>query len=302
MNLKKITLITIGVSLIASPMMIAQDQREDVPPVATERPGPPDERPPNHARLGEGGQVPEEIREMRGDLQQLRDEIRESRQAALAGLGTDATPAQRRAALAEWQSANADRIAAAEALAASIREAIQENRPVRPERPERPQRPNVPSEIAEKQAERNSLQNQLAEARAALIAELRAEGADADAIADAMAAWREENADLIAQVQGLGQEIAAWAQSQRPERGERPGNPEMDQRRAEFAQNARDMREARANLGQQMRGPMDPEERQALIEEFRQNQRELMEEQKELRRQQRVGGGDNLGGDRRPGE
>jgi hypothetical protein len=295
MKMKNITLLSIGLGLLMSPA-IAQDQGGNGP-------GHADDRPSDPARIGGGGQVPEELREMRGDLQDLRSEIRDSRQAVLTGLDPEATPAERRAALADWQAANADRIAEAELLAETLRAAIQENRPgERPDRPERPERPNVPEEIAEKQAERNSLQSQLAEARAALIAQLRAEGADADAVAAAMATLREENADLIAQIQGLGQEISTWAQSQRPDRGVRPQNTEMDERRAEFAQNAREMREARANLGQQMRGPMDPEERQALIEEFRQNQRELMEEQKELRRQQRSGGGDDLGGDRRPGE
>lgn len=299
MKMKKITLLSIGLGLLASPI-IAQTQGSYAPATGEPRPGQTEERPSDSMRPGIDSYIPEGLLNMRGDLQNLRSDIRESRQAVLSDLGLDATLEERHAAMTAWQSANADRIAEAEALAASIRANIMENRPGN--RVDRPERPNVPEDIAEKQAERSSLQGQLAEARSALIAELRAEGADAEAIGAAMAGWREDNADLIEQVQGLGQDIAAWAQAQRAERGGRPENAQMDQRRAEFAKNASDMREARASLGQQMRGPMDPEERQALIEEFRQNQRELMEEQKELRRQQRIGGGDDLGGDRRPGD
>jgi hypothetical protein len=136
----------------------------------------------------------------------------------------------------------------------------------------------------------------------ALTQQLREEGATPEEIAAAVAVWREENSATISEIQDLNQDLAVWAQTNRPDRPERPETPEEADRRAEFLQNARELGDARKGLSEDMRGASNPEDRQAMMEEFRQNQREKMEEQKEIRRQQRVSGESDATGSRRPGE
>lgn len=259
-----------------------------------------DVRPAPPTNIGGNENIPEYVNDKRNDLQSLRSELSESRQAVVEGLDVDATPAERRAAMAEWQSANADLIAAADALSSEIRDAIRENRPDTGE--DAAQRRQVPEAVASSQELRNELQSGLAADHTALTQDLREQGKTPEEIAAAVAVWREQNSAIIAEIEGLNEEIAEWAQTNRPDRPTRPETPEEADRRAEFQQNARELGEARKELGQDMRGAANPEERQAMMEEFRQDQREKMEEQKELRRQQRAGGQSDAGTSRRPGE
>jgi hypothetical protein len=75
----------------------------------------------------------------------------------------------------------------------------------------------------------------------------------------------------------------------------------MQNRREDFRANANAMREARKGFAEDMSDPtLTPEQRRAMVEDFRAEQRENMWERAELRRQERLDQTDE-GGDRRPG-
>lgn len=143
-----------------------------------------------------------------------------------------------------------------------------------------------------------SVREALQASRDELLGDL--DGATAEERRDAVAAWREANADQIALMREMTSDIREVAQNFRDERAaerpERPERPEVAQDREDLRANTESIREARENLGQTMRqSSLSPEERQAEIEAFRTQQQELIEERKEIRRAMRertAGAGD----------
>lgn len=128
------------------------------------------------------------------------------------------------------------------------------------------------------------------------------DGATAEERREAVAAWREANADQIALLREMTSDIREVARDFRDERAaerpERPELPEAAQDRDDLRANTESIREARQSLGQTMReSSLSPEERQAEIEAFRSQQQELIEERKEIRRamRERSAGADEAG-------
>ncbi len=135
-----------------------------------------------------------------------------------------------------------------------------------------------------------SVREALQASRDELLGDL--DGATAEERREAVAAWREANADQIALLREMTSEIREVARDFRDERAaerpERPELPEAAQEREDLRANTESIREARQNLGQTMReSSLTPEERQAEIEAFRSQQQELIEERKEIRRAMR---------------
>jgi len=235
-------------------------------------------------------EVPEEILELRAEVKAMRDALRDSRRTALEALGEDATIAEKREAMEAWHEANAGALAEVHALSQELRDLIHEYRPDDPIF-------EVPDEIKEK---RNALQEQraaLAESRRAAIDALGEDPTDEE-IRETVEAWREANADAIADARALADELRDWFRENRPPR---PLPPVIAQRRAEFRDNMQDIRDNRRQLRQRLQNPdLTEEEREQIIAEFREQQREFVQERKALRRQQRIDQG-GVGGDRRPG-
>ena len=76
-------------------------------------------------------EIPAWIQEKRDELRTLRQQLAESRRAAILAL-EDPTDAEIRAAIEAWRAENVDLIAQTRALAEEIRTWFQENRPFRP--------------------------------------------------------------------------------------------------------------------------------------------------------------------------
>ncbi|MCC5833417.1 MAG: hypothetical protein JJU20_01675 [Opitutales bacterium] len=135
----------------------------------------------------------------------------------------------------------------------------------------------------------HSVREALQGSRAEMLDSL--DGATVEERRAAIAAWREANADQIAQLREMTAEIREVVgdfRERRMERRERPELPEVAQDRQGLRENTESMREARQNLGQTMReSSLTPEERQAEIEAFRSQQQALIEERKEIRREMR---------------
>lgn len=274
----------------------AQGPNAPVPETQGTVPTPPPDMPPPPPPSSDI-EVPDELLDLHTQVTELRDALRESRNAVLKALGEEASRDETVAALTSWREDNADAIAQMRELSAELRDAIREERP-------RPGggNPVIPDEISEM---RDTLRNQriaLAESREAVIEALGDEATD-DQIRAAIEQWREDNADAIAETRALAAEIRNWFRQNRPDRGGNNGGPPADvrERRQQFKENASQIRQNRRQFANAMANPdLSPEERAALREEFRSEQQELIEERKQLRRQERI---DQVGpgGDRRPG-
>lgn len=237
--------------------------------------------------------IPDDILALRSEMHALRSELEASRRATVDSLGSTPDRAAVIAALAEWRLTNADTIAEVEAMAAEIREIMADLRPdglpVRP----------VPEFIAAQRTELIALRTELAESRAGVIAEL-GPNATVEDIRSAIAEWHIDNADAIAAMRALSQELANWMRSNRPVREDRAGpSAEVMERRQALQQDAQTLRRERQQLRQDL-ATATPEEREAIIRAFQQQQRELMQERRELRRLERLGGS-GVGGDSRRG-
>lgn len=258
-------------------------------PPADVPPPPPDIMPPDVA-----GEIPEEIRSLHEEVKALRDSLRESRNALLESLGEDATREEKLAALTAWHEENAATIEEMQLLSQELRDLIRENRPGDPPFGE------VPEEIQVLRDELHEKRQSLAESRRDAILALGEDPTD-EAVRDAIEAWREANADAIAEVRDLAVELRDWFRENRPGRPGPAITPGMAQRRADFRANVREMRQNRRDFGKQMANPdLSEEERQEIIATFREEQRQLIEERKELKRKERADQG-GAGGDRRPG-
>jgi chromosome segregation ATPase len=227
--------------------------------------------------------VPEEIQIVRGELEALKTELKTSRDALLDELeANNATREEKIVALAEWREANAGTIAQVQELAEQLKALVDEYRPDRIE---------IPEWVQAKRDELRTLRQQLAESRRAAI--LALEDPTEEEIRAAIEAWRAENGDLIAQTRALAEEIRTWFQENRPHRPPPGGDMEgMTMRRKQFRQNIHEMRQLREQL-------MDPNLSEEEYDRIREQQRQLLQERKELMRQKRIHEGD-AGGDRRP--
>lgn len=255
--------------------------------------GPREDRP----RMGE---MPEEVNELRTEFNDLREQLRDSRQAVIDELGEDATQEERLQALAQWREDNADLIENVQGVGDELRETIHAYRPDLPE-------VAVPQDVRDQRQELNNLRRDLNQSRSEAIAALGEDATDEEVQA-AIEDWEADNAEQIEDMEALADELKTWFRENRPARGGRDSamgpqrRQEMQQRRQEFKQNLDTMRQERKALRDEISGSdLTPEERQAKIQEFRDDQRQLMEERKQLKREQRRSGGDT-GGDRRPGE
>lgn len=226
--------------------------------------------------------VPEDIQVLRTELESLKAELKTSRDTLLDELeASEATREEKIVALAEWRTANEDKITAIQDLAEQLRDLVDEYRPDRIE---------VPEWIQEKRTELRTLRQQLADSRRAAILALE-DPTDAE-IRAAIEAWRSENEAQIAATRALAEEIRTWFQENRPHRPPPGMSDGMVQRRGQFRQNIQEMRQLRTQL-------MDPNLSEEDYDRIREQQRLLLQERKELMRQKRIHEGD-AGGDRRP--
>lgn len=237
--------------------------------------------------------VPEEILTLRAEIKALRDELTASREALLKEIDETATREEKRAAIQQWNETHRASMANLRELSEELRAMIHENRPGGPPM-------DIPEDILDMRADLRDQRQALADSRRVALAAIGENPTDEDVRA-AIEAWRAANADAIAEVQALADELRTWFQDNRPERPGRAFTPGMAERRADFRANLASMKENRMAFSEKMRDPnLDPEMRHALIQEFREQNRELMQERKALMRQQRIDQG-GVGGDRRPG-
>ncbi|MEX0322114.1 MAG: hypothetical protein AB3N63_08150 [Puniceicoccaceae bacterium] len=136
----------------------------------------------------------------------------------------------------------------------------------------------------------------LMEARRALVDALKEDGATDEEIRAALKTWHEENAEAIAIVRGLAEQIQAYIRENRPER-ERPRiTDRMRARMVALRENQQAMRQLRVQLRNE---ELTDEERAELKEQMGQ----LLRERKRLMRNRRADEGGNGGDDgRRPGD
>lgn len=223
----------------------------------------------------------------------LREDLRVSRTAAIEALGVDPTREAVIVALEAWRTEYAGTIETMQALSEELRALIDEYRPEGP-------LVDIPEDILADREELKDRRLALAESRRDAILALGEDPTD-EAVREALEAWRTANADEIEAVRELAQSIRDWFRENRPGRHERKVTPDMARRRMEFRDNLQAMHENRKDLRIQMQDPtLTPEERHAIMQQFRQEQKDLMQERKQLKRQERIDQGEG-GGDRRPG-
>ena len=165
---------------------------------------------------------------------------------------------------------------------------------------DRPTRPAFVEGIETIQNERRAIQQDLVSSREALLLELEASEATEEEIREALDSWRSAHLEQFEQLQALQQQLMEHVQAARPDRQVRPGpDAEVQSRREEFRAVAAEIAERRRAAKDALDAAQTAEERRAILDGFREEQRERMDEQKELRRAERRGG-EQAGGARRP--
>lgn len=278
-----------------NPDTVPTDPPDTVPtdPPDTIPTPPPDTPPPPAPNV----EIPDELVDLHSQVTDLRDSLRESRNAVLESLGEEASRDEIIEALAEWRDQNEDLIENMQDLSEQLRDAIREVRPG----------PgggiDIPGEISEMRDNLSDKRDALAESRQSVIDALGDDATDEE-IRAAIQQWREDNADAIAETAALAEEVRTWFRENRPGRGgnDNGGPPaHVLDRREQFKKNANQIRQNRRAMAEAMQDPdLSPEERRNIREQFREEQQDLIEERKQLRRQERT---DQVGagGDRRPG-
>lgn len=110
--------------------------------------------------------------------------------------------------------------------------------------------------------------------------------------------WRAENQEAIDDIRANAQQVRDWFRANRPERPGAGQTDGMRQRRLQFRANVAEMQLERHQLRLQLQDPdLTEEEREALIQAFRDENRETMQRLRARKRQQRLEG--DGGGDRR---
>lgn len=294
--MKKILLPLTALALIVGGAHAQPTPPEDAPttPPPDFTPPPPPENMPPEPPMPPEVEIPEEILDLHAEVKMLRDELRESREAVLEALGDDATRDEIANALSAWRDDNMTTIEEMRALTEELRDAIRENRPG-----PGPGGFEIPDEVVELRGELQEQRKALAESRRAVVEALGEDATDEE-IRAAIEQWREDNADAIAETRALAEEIRTWFRENRPERPGGGPPAHVLQRRAAFKDNARDIRQNRRRMATALRNAENEQQRKEIVQQFREEQRQLIRERKELKRQERqdqVG----AGGDRRPG-
>ena len=153
---------------------------------------------------------------------------------------------------------------------------------------QRPDLPELTDELREKidsyRDEKGALREELRESIAAL------EDPDREEIRETVQAFREENADRIASQRDLATEIREELKDVRGDRPlpprHRPLPPEFQSRRDDFQAERQALRQDRHEFLESIKD-LTGEEREAAIQAFREEQRQRLHEQKELRRELR---------------
>jgi hypothetical protein len=237
---------------------------------------------------------PEEVVALREEIRDIRSALEASRQELLDSLGELPDREAVAEALALWREENMETILQVSALARELRELMQEYRPIVP-----PTRP-VPEEIVVLRQELRELRGELSDSRAALIESL-GEDATREEVIIALRNWRQENSDDIEHIRELAMTIATWFRENRPVRHARPGmDSATQQMREDFLEKAQALAAERRALREQLRGAT-AEERETLLRNFQEQQRLLLQERRELKRAERLGGRVNGGDPRRGG-
>ncbi|MEX0331981.1 MAG: hypothetical protein AB3N64_11210 [Puniceicoccaceae bacterium] len=233
--------------------------------------------------MGSGwdGEVPQEILDIRAELDALKTALHADRDALLATL-EDATDEERMEALAQWREDHADEFAAIHALADQLRALVHEYRP--------DMHVEIPPEIQAKREELREMRQTLAQSRKEAI--LALEDPTDEEIRAAVEAWKLENQEAIAATRQLAQEIRQWFRENRPHRPPPDVTQSMVQRKQRFRENINEAQQLRL----QMEG-LDPDSDEHAA--LRQQLRSLLQERKQLMRNKRIGEG-GAGGDRRP--
>ena len=234
--------------------------------------------------MGSGweGEIPQEILDIRAELDALRTALHADRDELLATL-VDATNEERQAALAAWREENADQFQAIHELADQLRALIHEYRP--------DMHVDVPPEIQAKREQLREMRQTLAQSRKQAILSL--ENPTDEDIRAAIEAWKVQNQEAIAATQQLSQEIRNWFRENRPDRPPPAMTQKMAQRKLQFRENMQQVRQLRT----QMDG-LDPDSDEFAA--YRLQLRSLLQERKQLMRDKRADEG-GAGGDRRPG-
>ncbi len=239
------------------------------------------------------GEVPEEVQDLHTQIDAIRSSLKVSRKAAIA-LGEDPTREAVMAAVAAWHTDNEATLAEMETLTAQLRTLIQENRPGDTNRPA------IPEETIQARDELKTRRDALADSRREAILALGESPTD-EAVRAAIEAWRTANADEIASVEAMAAELRDSFRGMRPDRPGPHTDAGMVARREGFKENAEALRQNRQELRQQMQDPsLTPEERRTLMQQFRDEQKEVLQARRELLRQKRNAQA-GAGGDRRPG-
>ncbi len=136
----------------------------------------------------------------------------------------------------------------------------------------------------------------LMESRKALVDGLKEDGATDEAIRAALTTWHEENAEAIAAVKGLAEQIQAYIRENRPERDRPRITERMRERFQKMQANQQAMRQLRVQL-------RNEELTDAEKAELKEQMGQLLRERKRLMRNKRADEGGNGGENgRRPGE
>lgn len=276
-----ITLMTLGLSL-----GIAEAQMGPGGPPPGGPPSPPEVVPPN-------ADIPPEILDLQAELRALREELRVSRREALDGLGEGATREQKMVAVADWHAENEGRIMEMQEVSEELRDLIEVHHPDLPWEP-------VPDEVVGMREDLKELRRSLAESRREALTALGEDPTDEEVRA-AIETWRTDNAGGLEEASFLAEELRQWFRENRPDRRPPSMAPGLAQRRQAFRENARQLRQEHRELRELLQDPsLTEEERRMIIEDFRAEQRELVQERRTLKRQERIDQG-GVGGDRRPG-
>lgn len=130
-------------------------------PEVPEVPETPEPTPPGETVPG----IPEEVLTLRDDLQQMHQNLDQSRREAILALGDNPSDEAVRTALETWRSENAADLEDLEGMAESYRNALRESRPDRPEGPPSEsvanRRQAARANIASMRSERAALGDQL---------------------------------------------------------------------------------------------------------------------------------------------
>jgi len=229
-------------------------------------------------------EVPQEILDLRAELEAAKDALHASREALLEELKTDgATSDEIVAALAVWREEHEADILAIQELAAELRDLVQEYRP--------DIHIDLPDWMIAKREQLRIQRQELAQSRRQAIAGV--EDPTEENIRAALEQWRNENQEQIQATHQLAMEIRNWFRENRPDRPDPVMTGAMVQRREQFQTNTAEMRQLRNRL-------MDPTISEEERLQLREQQRLLLQDRKTLMRQKRDQEGD-AGGDRRPG-